>query len=58
LFIARKKISFLNVFVGGIQENFDTRKLSETDKANFWKTIHNGFEKNAILGCSINVNKT
>ena len=41
---------------GGIQEQFDLRKLSSTDRANFWTYLEKGYAKDALLGCSINVN--
>lgn len=41
--------------IGGIQEQFDIKKLDYSEKSNFWKIIYDGFKKNSIFGCSINV---
>lgn len=40
---------------GGIQEQFDLKKLEQSVASNFWEIICKGFEKNSIMGCSINV---
>ena len=40
---------------GGIQESFDIKKLSYKEKDNFWNILFQGYHKNSIIGCSINV---
>lgn len=41
---------------GGIQEQFDLKKLSSTDRAHFWTYLEKGFELGALMGCYIAVN--
>lgn len=38
---------------GGIQEQFDIKKLESDQRQNFWNILEKGFEKNSIMGCCI-----
>lgn len=38
---------------GGLQEQFDLKELSSETRNHFWTFLNKGFEKSAILGCSI-----
>jgi hypothetical protein len=40
---------------GGIAESFDLKKLSSTERANFWKILYQSYQKNSIIGCNIAV---
>lgn len=38
---------------GGLQEQFSLQELSSENRDHFWTFVNEGFEKSAILGCSI-----
>jgi hypothetical protein len=40
---------------GGVSESFEIKKLSYKERDNFWKILHQGYEKHSIIGCSIGV---
>lgn len=39
---------------GGLKEDFNLKKLSDSELEGLWQILYQGYHKNSIMGCSIN----
>ncbi|CAF0859448.1 unnamed protein product [Brachionus calyciflorus] len=39
---------------GGLQEQFELKKMTPDEKASLWNILYKGFKNDSIMGCSIN----